>query len=153
MRKRLMMSVMVGALVAAMLPGVASAAKPEFFTDVITETFHDDFLTEECGVDVETTIQGKYKGRLFEEDGKGPIEVNTLNLSIVARAGDNSFKFRDVGSDSVHQGPDGSLTLLITGQVPFGFKGALKIDLLTDEVILEPSREVDTTRACRALTK
>jgi hypothetical protein len=153
MQKRLVISLLVGALMAAMLPGVASAAKPESFTDRFgPETFHDEFLTEECGVDVYTTVQGKVQGRFFGEDGKGVLFVNNVNIKLVARAGDNSFRFHDVGSDHVHQGPDGSMTLLVTGQVPFGFKGVEKIDANTWEVIKEANRTVDTAQACSTLT-
>ena len=134
--------------------GVHSAAKPEMFTESFgPETFADEFLTEECGVPVETTVQGKLKGRFMGEDGKGVLNVFTLNVSLVARAGDNVFRFRDVGGDIVQQGPDGSLTLVIFGQVPFDFNGVLKIDLDADEVILGPTSMVDASRACRALTR
>jgi hypothetical protein len=117
------------------------------------ETFHDDFLSAECGVDVWTTIEGRITRRSFDGASTGPREVNTLNLSLVAVAGNNVFRFRDVGADVLLAGPDGSLTLLIIGQVPFGFSGVLKIDPLTDEVILEPTHWVDTARACAFLTR
>jgi hypothetical protein len=42
---------------------------------------------------------------------------------------------------------------MIVGQIPFEFSGVLMIDLTTGEVILEPRHTVDTTRACRLLTK
>jgi hypothetical protein len=43
---------------------------------------------------------------------------------------------------------------MVIGQVPFGFTGVLKIDLATDEVILEPqhSLEGNIEEACAALT-
>jgi len=153
MKKRLMISLFAGVLMAAMLPGVASADKPDSFKDRFgPETFHDEFLTEECGVDVYTTVQGMVQGRFFGEDGKGVLFVNNVNIKLVARAGDNTFNFHDVGSDLIQQGPDGSMTLLVTGQVPFGFKGVEKTDANTWEVIKEPNRTVDTTEACRVLT-
>jgi hypothetical protein len=49
--------------------------------------------------------------------------------------------------------PDGTAILMIIGQVPFEFTGALMIDLGTGEAILEPHHIVDTTRVCRLLTK
>lgn len=159
MKKQLLTGLLAGGLMAAMLPGVASADAPEVFTDAFGPfTFEDEFLTEECGVGVETTVEGKVKGQFFGEDGKGVLNVFTLNVSLVARAGDNFFNFRDVGGDIIQQGPDGSLIAVIFGQVPFspdgpGFNGALKIDLVADEVIQEPTRIVDTSRACRALTR
>ena len=49
--------------------------------------------------------------------------------------------------------PDGTVVLVIVGQVPFDFTGVLMIDLTTGETILEPHHIVDTTRACHLLTK
>ena len=42
---------------------------------------------------------------------------------------------------------------MVVGQLPFDFTGVLKVDLTTGEVILEPRHTVDTTRACRLLTR
>jgi hypothetical protein len=46
------------------------------------------------------------------------------------------------------------VVLLISGQVPFAFAGALKIDPETEEVILEPKdrSEAQIAKACAALT-
>ena len=45
--------------------------------------------------------------------------------------------------------------LLISGEVPFAFAGALKIDPVTEEVILEPKdrSEAQVAKACRVLTR
>jgi hypothetical protein len=83
-------------------------------------------------------------------DGTAGVQVvNTVNVSLVARAGGNVSRFRDVGAD-VLQDAHGTLTLLIIGQVPFGWTGVLKIDPDTEEIILEP-HWVDATRACAVL--
>jgi hypothetical protein len=47
--------------------------------------------------------------------------------------------------------PDGTAVLLITGQYPFEFTGALKIDLETGETILEPHHSTNVAEACAAL--
>jgi len=78
--------------------------------------------------------------------------LNTVNVKGTATAGANTFRFHDVGNDHLRITPDGALVLSITGQVPFEFKGVLKIDPDTGEVFHEPSRTDDTTRACAALT-
>ena len=78
--------------------------------------------------------------------------MTTLNISLVATAGDNQARFRDVGIDQVRVQPDGTVILSIVGQVPFEFTGVMKINLETGEVILEPHHEVDTTRVCERLT-
>jgi hypothetical protein len=48
---------------------------------------------------------------------------------------------------------DGTVVLMIVGQVPFEFTGVLKVNLDTGEVILEPRHTVDTTQVCRLPTR
>jgi hypothetical protein len=79
-------------------------------------------------------------------------DLTTVNVSIVATAGDNQARFRDVGIDQIRVQPDGTVILSIVGQVPFEFTGVLKVNLDTGEAILEPHHEVDTTRVCARLT-
>jgi hypothetical protein len=151
--RRFVMSAASAALLATTLfASSASAGGPTFERFDVAETFYDEFLSAECGVDVWTTATGHVTRRTFDDRATGAQSVNSLNIELVARAGDNTFNFRDVGADVVQAGPDGSLTLLIIGQVPFEFSGVLKIDLLTEEIILEPSHLIDTSRACAALT-
>ena len=141
----------LGALLVVVLGATAAAAqKPEKEVIQVNDTFADDFLTEECGVPVTTTATGRVT--VFTFGGKVLQEMTTLNISLVATAGDNQARFRDVGIDQVREQPDGTLILSIVGQVPFDFTGVLKINLETGEAILEPHQEVDTTRVCERLT-
>jgi hypothetical protein len=126
----------------------AIAAPPEVIT--ISDTFHDDFLSEACGVDVTTTVNGTVRVRGFDRE-TGLVTVATVNVDITATAGDNTFRFRDVGSDVFLQQGEG-LVHLVTGQVPFEFTGVLKINETTGELLLEPQHTVDTERACAFLT-
>jgi hypothetical protein len=146
---------LAGALmVAAVVAPGAFAGKPTFERIDIDETFDDGFLTEECGVPVTTHAEGHITLRTFAGEGTGAAEVNTVNVALTAMSGDNTYSFRDVGADQVRIEPDGTAILLIIGQTPFGFAGVLKIDLETDEVILEPqhSLEGNIEKACAALT-
>ena len=79
--------------------------------------------------------------------------MNTINIGVTATADGRTFRFRDVGADVARVQPDGSVVLLISGQVPFFFAGALKIDPETEEVLLEPKdrSEAQVAKACRAL--
>jgi hypothetical protein len=134
--------------------GVAAGAPPTIERINVDETFADEFLTEECGVPVTTTAQGHVIIRTFSGEGTGVAQVNTISVGLTATAGDRTFRFRDVGADVVQIKPDGTLVLLITGQVPFAFAGVLKINPETEEVILEPRdrSEEQLAKACRALT-
>jgi hypothetical protein len=142
----------LGALLVVVLGATAAAAQaPVKEVIQVNETVADDFLTEACGVPVTTTATGRVTIFTFP-DGKVLQNLTTLNISLVATAGDNQARFRDVGIDQVRVQPDGTVILSIIGQVPFGFTGVLKINLETEEVILEPHHEVDTTRVCERLT-
>jgi hypothetical protein len=142
--------VALGALVAP----AALAGKPAFERIAIDETALDPFLTDACGVPVTTRAQGHITTRTFAGGGTGPAVVRTINVSLTATAGDNVFRFRDVGADIERIEPDGTAILMIIGQVPFEFTGVLKIDLETGDAILEPQHDtgerLDT--ACAVLT-
>jgi hypothetical protein len=144
---------LAGLLVVAALaaPG-AFAGKPTMERVDIDETFADDFLTAECGVPVTSHVQGHITFRTFEGGGTGPADLTTISIGITATAGDNTYRFRDVGADLVRIEPDGTAILMIIGQVPFEFTGVLKIDLETGEAILEPQHEGNVEEACAALT-
>jgi hypothetical protein len=146
---------LVGAFVVAalMTPG-AMAAKPTMERIDIDETILDEFLTEECGVEVTTHVEGHVVIRTFDGEGTGPAELVTINIALTATADGNTYKFRDVGADLVRIEPDGTAILMIIGQVPFAFTGVLMIDLETDEAILEPqhSLEGELEEACEVLT-
>jgi hypothetical protein len=143
----------LGALLVVLLGATAAAAqKPEKEVIQVNDTFPDDFLTDACGVPVTTTATGRVTIFRFPDDGVGMQEHSTLNISLVARAGDNQARFRDVGGDKVRVHPDGTVILSIIGQVPFEFTGVMKINLETGEVILEPHHTLDTTRVCERLT-
>jgi hypothetical protein len=138
---------------AVVVPG-ALAGKPTFDRISIDDTFADDFLTDACGVPVTTHAQGHITIRTFSGGGTGPAEVVTVNVALTATAGDNTYRFRDVGADHTQVKPDGSVIVMIIGQLPFQFAGVLKIDPATDEVLHEPhaDREARLEEACAALT-
>jgi hypothetical protein len=156
MSRRCLVGWMSGVLVAAGVLGAgpASAAPPTFERITVDDTFADEFLSEECGVEVTTTVRGHITVRTFEGGGTGPASVTTINLEFTATAGDRTFRFRDVGADLTRIEPDGTAVLSIIGQIPFDFAGVLKIDLETGDVIVEPhDRSAEQlAKACAALT-
>jgi hypothetical protein len=141
-------------LVGLVWAGVAVGAAPTVERITVDETFADEFLTEECGVPVTTTALGHITIRTFSGEGTGVAQVRTINVGLTSTAGDRTFRYRDVGADVVQIKPDGTLVLLIAGQVPFAFAGVLKINLDTEEVILEPRdrSEEQLAKACAVLT-
>ncbi|WP_336029179.1 hypothetical protein [Geodermatophilus sp. FMUSA9-8] len=147
-------AVTVGA--GAVLLGLAApalAAPPTIERVQFDDTFSDEFLSEECGVDVTTRAVGQVATRTFDRKGTGPLVLTTVNVSLTATAGDNTVRFRDVGADLLRREPDGTLVLSIIGQVPFDFRGVLKIDPDTGEVLHEPSESAsdDLDRVCAVL--
>jgi hypothetical protein len=143
----------LGALLTVGLGATAAAAQaPVKETMTISETVVDEFLTEACGVEVTTTATGRVTFFTFPDRPVGPQDLTTVNVALVATAGDNQVRFRDVGIDLVRVQPDGTVILSVVGQVPFDFTGVMKVNLDTGEVILEPHHTVDTTRACELLT-
>jgi hypothetical protein len=141
-------------LAGVLSPGVGVGAPPTIERFEVDETFSDEFLSEACGVEVTTHIEGIVIERTFSGDGTGATQVSTINIAITATAGDRTFRFRDVGGDLTRIEPDGTAVLYITGQVPFFFAGVLKIDLETGEAIFEPRdrSEQQLARACAVLT-
>jgi hypothetical protein len=140
--------------VAALVAPGAMAAQPTMERFDIDESFPDQFLSKECGVDVTVHAEGHLTVRMFTGDATGPVELRTINIALTATADGNTFVFRDVGADLVRIEPDGTAVLMITGQIPFEFTGVLKIDLETGEAILEPqhSRREQLDEACEVLT-
>lgn len=132
----------------------AQAAAPTIERIPIEATFHDDFLTAECGVDVTTSISGFRIERDFVDAAGNLMTLATISVTGVSSSEFGSIRFKDVGADQVKVGPDGTLTLSVIGQVPFAFVGILILDLDTGEVVKEPvfRGEEQLAKACRLLT-
>jgi hypothetical protein len=142
----------LGALFVVVLGATAAAAQaPEKEVIQVDDEFVDEGLSEECGVEVTVHITGRVTLFTFP-DGKVLQELTTLNLEVVFTAGDNQLRTRDVGIDQTRVQPDGTVILSIVGQVPLGFTGVLKINLETEEAILEPHHVVDIAEVCEQLT-
>ena len=139
-------------LLLALAPPAGAGGKPDRETVTFSETFADEELSEACGVEVTTTVDGRLTFLTFPDGSVGLDRITSVHVMFRARAGDNTVVFHDVGIDLVRVRPDGTAILMIVGQVPFGFTGVLKIDLATGEAILEPVHLVTPERACRLLT-
>jgi len=143
----------LGALLVMVFGATAAAAQaPEKEVISVDDTFVEEFLSEECGVDeVNVTITGRVTLFTFP-DGRVLQDLSTLNIKVVWSAGDNQIQVRDVGIDQVRVQPDGTVILSIVGQVLFQFTGVLKINLDTGDAILEPHHFFDIEEVCAQLT-
>ena len=142
----------LGALLVVGLGATAAAAQaPEKEVIQVDDEFVEEFLSEECGVEVTVTVTGRVTIFTFP-DGRVLQNLSTLNIKVVWSAGDNQILTRDVGIDQVRVQPDGTVILSIVGQVPVEFTGVLKINLETGEAILEPHHFVDLEEVCAQLT-
>jgi hypothetical protein len=115
-------------LTGLLTPGPALGAAPTIERIEISETFPDELLTEECGVAVTTTVEGRIIVRTFEDRTTGVPQLLTINLGYTAASAFGAYQFRDVGADLVRVRPDGTVVVSIIGQVPFEFTGIVKED-------------------------
>ena len=152
--KRLAVTVGAAAALVGGAAPAALAAPPTFERIPVNDLFDDEFLTGECGVPVTTTAVGHITIRTFDRAGTGPTDLTTVNVTLTVRAGDNSYRLKDVGADLVRREPDGTFVVSIIGQLPFDFTGVLKVDPDTGEVIQQPQHSTagDLEEACAALT-
>jgi hypothetical protein len=137
---------------AAVVPASATGAPPTIVREDIDETFVDEALSEACGVQANVHLTGHAITRTRE--GGGVLEVVTVNLTGIITSEFGSFRVKDVGSDATRMTPDGQVIVSITGQVPFFFKGVLKFDPTTEELLNEPNfaaGERQIERACARL--
>ena len=143
----------LGALLVVMLGATAAAAQaPEKEVIPVDGMFVDEGLSEACGVEVTITFTGSFTVFTFPDRPVGLQELFTVNISLVATAGDNQVRIGNVGIDLLRIEPDGTAIITITGQVPLEFTGVMKINLTTGEVILEPHHFVDIEEICAQLT-
>jgi len=130
----------------------AEGAKPILEKIAVDDEFVDEALSDHCGFEITGNAVGRVTARTFE--GSDRIQsVNSVNVVVTLSANGNTFRVRDVGADVTKIHPDGTASVSIIGQLPFDFTGVLKIDLATDEAILEPhhSNADDLDAACEAL--
>jgi hypothetical protein len=130
------------------------AGKPTMTREVVDETFADLFLTDACGVPVESHAAGHQITRAFTDSDGRLIEVFTINVSVTATSEDGTFRFRDVGADVTRVTKDGVVHQII-GKLPFWFNGTLWEDPITGEVLKGPTGadlfESTVEKACAAL--
>lgn len=119
---------------AAIAPG-SLGAPPTITHETIDVTFEDEFLTDFCGVPVESHATGKVTIREYEEGGR-LVAGATVNVTIVSTSDFGTVRFRDVGADLTRVTKDG-LVHQVIGKLPFDFNGTLWEDPITGEILKE----------------
>ena len=147
------------ALVAALAFAVAVApiglaGKPTFTREQVDETFADTFLSDECGVSVETRALGHQTDRSYTDGTGRLVEVFTINVGLTSTSEFGTFRFRDVGADVTRITKDGVVHQII-GKLPFWFNGTTWENPITGEVLKQPTGpdlfESMLGKACAAL--
>ncbi|TYL50507.1 hypothetical protein [Agromyces mariniharenae] len=153
MRTNLSAATAISAIALLLASSTPAHAAPSIERIPFEDTFHDTFLSAECGVDVTTTISGFRIEREFVDGAGNLVELATISIRGTSSSEFGSVRIMDVGADQVKVAPDGTVTLTVTGQVPFAFVGALVLDLDTNEVVKEPVLRGDKQleKACRLL--
>jgi hypothetical protein len=107
------------ALLGTMLvAGPASAAKPTMERIIVNDVFVDDFLSEACGTEVTVMITGSVIFRNWlDADGNDVRAVNNYALTDTFSSVNGSVRAKDVGADRVTLNEDGSITVIIIGNV------------------------------------
>ena len=137
---------------AALVPASAAGAPPTIVRENFEFTFVDRNLSDACGVMVTGHVTGRFTVRTRE--GGGVLEVRTVNATGIVSSEFGSFRVKDVGSESTRLTPDGQLIISLRGQTPFFFKGVVKLDAATGELLNKPNfaaGERQIERACARL--
>jgi len=129
------------------------AGKPVFERISVNDSGVDGFFTGLCDFEVIATSVGQITVRESPDRTVGAVRVVSVNVRTTLSANGNEYTFLDVGADVVRITPEGELVLSVIGQLPFFFTGVLKINLSTDEVVLEPHHftEGDIDDVCATL--
>jgi hypothetical protein len=130
------------------------AGKPTITREAVDETFDDGFLTDFCGVPVESHALGHQITRTYTDDSGRLIEVFTINVSVTSTSAEGTFRVRDVGADVTRITKDGVVHQII-GKLPFWFNGTAWEDPITGETLKEPTGsdlfQSTVDKACAAL--
>lgn len=114
---------------------VQSFEDPEYWAEV------SEFVSDECGFEVEVEIHGWVQIIPFNEQQRGRVqhvELNVYHSEIVASANGKTVEILDVGPDHFFV-RDGDAYLALTGRsiTGSGVIGHVVVNLETGEVVLE----------------
>ena len=128
-RRMITVSAMVAFVLGAMSAGAVHAGGPARFSDSYTETFHDDFILELCGIDTFTTVTERWSLKEFP-DGSSIFHVTRTFVPAdpripIEKGAGTTFTAPDgtrtvVGKPLHLIGRRGGVVLLDAGRIVFG---------------------------------
>lgn len=115
--RRLVLAALVGVLTALLAVPVA-AAQPQISTEIVDETFPDEFLSEACGFPVTVSLSGTVRARTWLDAEDNPTrEIFTVNIKGSISAGGQTLRFVDAGMDKVAFLEGGGVRVAIHGNL------------------------------------
>lgn len=116
--RRVVRVIVLSLLGALLVAGPVNAGAPQIEKVPVDEQFHDDFLSAACGVDVTTHLTGHSIHRTFTDADGNPVhEVNNYAFTWTFSSENGQIVAHDVGADRVTYLDDGSLIVIIIGNV------------------------------------
>ena len=148
---RLLLLVTGLALVAAVAPNVW-AGKPVRDRIDIDVTFHDEFLSEECGFDVTTNQRGHITFREWPDRDSGTVR-STRSASRSRRWRTATRTGSATSGPTTSSSPRTGRSCRSSGSFHSTSPASSKINLATDEVIHEPRHDISgrLEEACATL--
>jgi hypothetical protein len=115
----------------------------------INDTFQSPVLTDACGFPVTITATGTVRNLIFPRRAVGPQEIDIGNVVWVAKAGNRTVRFQNVGMDMLLVEPDGTEITITAGHHPpvLGeITGVVKINSETGDLIQQSHDVSEATR-------
>jgi hypothetical protein len=137
--RRIARVITLGVLGAILVSTPVSAGKPDMVLEAFDVTFVDDELSAACGVEVNAHFSGHTIVRVFTDaDGNPARELNNYAIQAHWWSVNGDIHVRDVGADRVTFFEDGSVTLIIIGNVQsFSIPGQGRVYADVGRVMIE----------------
>ena len=129
----------LGVLGALLITAPVTAGQPDTERVIVDDMFVDDFLSAACGVEVNAHVSGHATFRVFTDADGNPIrELNNFALDVVWWSENGEIHAKDVGADRLTFFEDGSLQLIIIGNVrSFSIPGQGRVYADVGRVMIE----------------
>jgi hypothetical protein len=115
----------------------------------VNDTFQSKPLTDACGFPVTITATGTVRNLKFPDRAVGPQDITIGNVVWVAKAGNKTVRFQDVGMTMDLVEPEGTEITITAGHHPpvlDELTGVIKINSETGELIMQSHDVSDAAR-------